>query len=91
MTMFTKLKQRFWIKLKWYDVVVHKNVITDCVKYVAMQCCHIAQWYDVLKRSGKAGMPFRTTSVQDDPTWRKTQFNSLLPCWMLIADGLRMS
>ena len=34
--------------------------------------------------SGKAGMPFRTTSVQDDPTWRTTQFNSLLPCWMLI-------
>ncbi|KAJ4445762.1 hypothetical protein ANN_12447 [Periplaneta americana] len=34
-------------------------------------------------------MPFRITSIQDDPAWRTTQFNSLLPCWMLIADGLR--
>ncbi|KAJ4426052.1 hypothetical protein ANN_27679 [Periplaneta americana] len=25
----------------------------------------------------------------DDPAWRTTQFNSLLPCWMLITDGLR--
>ena len=43
-----------------------------------------------LKRSGNAGMPFRTTSVLDDPTWRTTQFNSLLPLWMLIANGLHM-
>ena len=29
-------------------------------------------------------MLFRTTSVQDDSTWRTTQFNSLVPCWMQI-------
>ena len=43
-----------------------------------------------LKRFGKAGMPFRTTSIQDDTKWRTIQFISLLPCWMLIADGLRV-
>ena len=29
-------------KLKWHLVVVHKNVSKDCVKSVAIQCCHIA-------------------------------------------------
>ena len=72
-------------------VVVHKNVFRDCVKYVAMQHCHIAKWHDGLKRSRKAGKLFRTTSVQDDPKSRTKQFNSLLPCWMLIADGLCVS
>ena len=52
---------------------------------------YIAQWHDGLKRSGKAGMSFRTTSVQDDPTWRRTQINSLVSCWMLIAERLRVS
>ena len=70
---------------------VHKNVFRDCVKLVEMQICHIAQWHRGLKRSGKARMPFRTTSAQDDPTWKTTPFNSLLPCWMLIADGLHVS
>ena len=41
---------------------------------------------DRLKRSGKEGIPFRTTAVQNDPTWRTTQFNSLLSCWMQIAE-----
>ena len=31
------------------------------MKHVVMQCCHIAQWHDRLKRSGKAGMLVRTT------------------------------
>ncbi|PSN33214.1 hypothetical protein C0J52_22049 [Blattella germanica] len=31
------------------------------------------------------------SDYQDDRTWRTTPFNSLLPCWMLIADGLRVS
>ena len=42
-----------------------------------------------LTRSGRSGLQFRTISVQDDPTWRIKELNSLLPCWMLIADGLR--
>ena len=86
--MFTKLEHILGSKMKWCEVVVHKKVFKDCVKHVAMQGYHIARWYDGLKRSVKAGMPFRTTSVQDDPTWRTTQFNSLLTCWMLIAVGL---
>ena len=36
-------------------------------------------------------MPFRMTSVQAVPMWRTTVFNSLLPSWILIADGLRVS
>ena len=67
--------------MKWHEVVVHKNIFKDCVKHVAMQRCHIVQWHGELKRSGKAGMQFRTTSVQDDPMWKTTQINSLLPCW----------
>ena len=47
--------------------------------------------HDGLKHSKKAGMLFRTTFIQDNPMWRITKFNSLLPCWMLIADGLRVS
>ena len=35
-------------------------------------------------------MPFRITSIQNDPTWRTTQFNFLLSCSMLITDGLHM-
>ena len=31
-----------------------------------MQRCHIAQWYNGLKRSGKAGMPFRTTPMENN-------------------------
>ena len=40
----------------------------------------------MVKRSGKAGMPLRTTSVQDDPTWITTRFNSCFPvvCWSLM-------
>ncbi|KAJ4438669.1 hypothetical protein ANN_14616 [Periplaneta americana] len=40
-------------KLKWHEVIVHKNVFRDCVKHVAMQRCHIAQFHDGLNRSGK--------------------------------------
>ena len=31
--------------------------------------CHIAEWHDELEGYAKAGMPFRKTSVQEDPTW----------------------
>ena len=49
--------------------------------------------------SGDTVLPYCTVrvfwegrdAVQDDPTWRITQFNSLLPCSMLIVDGLRMT
>ena len=79
-------------KLKWHKFIVHKNVFRDSsITHVAMQCCHITQWHDGLKHSGKAGMPFRTTSIYDNPTWRTTRFNSLLPGWILIADGLHLS
>ena len=53
--------------MKWHDVVVHKNVFRDCVTYMAMQRCDIAQWHDGLKRPGRQGchseqLPYRTTS-----------------------------
>ena len=38
-------------------VVVHKNVFKDCMKHVVMQSCHVEQWHDGVKHSGKAGMP----------------------------------
>ena len=50
----------------------------NCVKHVAMQRWHIAQWHNGLKCTGKAGMPVRTTSLQDDPTWRT---NNSTPCF----------
>ena len=64
-----------------------------------MQRCHTAQWHDGLKRSGNAGMPFRTTSIQDNSIWRTTQFNSLLPvgclsqmdCGWIISGSRSMS
>ena len=51
----------------------------DCMKHMAMQRCHIAQWQDRLKLSGKAEITFRTTSLLDDPTWRTTQLASWFP------------
>ena len=48
--------------------------------HVAMKRCHIAQWRDGIKRSGKTGIPFRTTSVQDDPTWSSTPYFPI-GCW----------
>ena len=56
------------------------------MKHVTLQRSNKVQWYGGLKCSGKAGMPFRTLFVQEDPTWRTTQFNYLLPYWMLIDD-----
>ena len=50
---------------------------------------HIAQWHDGSKRSGKTGTPFRTTSAQEDPTWRTTQFKSLFPCSVRVSSGSR--
>ena len=47
----------------------------DCVKNVAMQCCHIAEWHNGLERSGQAGcrsgqLLYRTTPCgeQHGPT-----------------------
>ena len=81
--MFTKLEQRSWIKLKCHKVVIHKNDFRDCLKRMAMQRCHIAQWHDVLKRSVKAGMPFRTTSVQEYSTGEQHNSTPCFPdgCW----------
>ena len=88
--MFTKPEQRSWIKIEVVGCRSTQECIRDCVKHVVKQRYHIAQWYDGLKRSRKAGMPFRTTFVHDYPTWRTTNFNSLLPCRMLIG-SLSMS
>ena len=33
--------------MKWQDIVVHKNVFSDCVKYVAMPYHTLAQWVKV--------------------------------------------
>ena len=89
--MRTRLEQRSWIKIE----VARARSAQECFQRLHEACgdaaLPCAYWHDELKRSGRAGMPFRTTSVQDDPTWRTTQFNSLLPCWMLIADALRVS
>ena len=52
-------------KLKWHEIV-NKNVFRDCLKHVAMQRCHTAQWHDGLKHSGKTGMPFKTTSMENN-------------------------
>ena len=50
--------------------------------------CTVAWWVKAFWEGRDA---IKTISVQDDPMWRTTQFNSLLPCSMLIADGLRVS
>ena len=63
--------------------MVHKNVFWDYVKHVARQGYHIAQWHDGLKRSGKAEMPSRTTSVQDD---LRGEQHSATHCFPLDAD-----
>ncbi|KAJ4435526.1 hypothetical protein ANN_18142 [Periplaneta americana] len=67
-------------KLKWHEVIVHKNVFWDCVKHVAMQRCHITQLHDGLKRSGKAllhryqreGGDFLGRIVAMDETWTRS-------------------
>ncbi|KAJ4427402.1 hypothetical protein ANN_25024 [Periplaneta americana] len=67
-------------KLKWHEVIVHKNVFRDYVKHVAMQRCHIAQLHDGLKRSGKAllhryqrkGNDFLGRIVAMDETWTRS-------------------
>ena len=64
--------------MKWHEVVVHKNIFRDSAKQEAMQHCHIAQWHDGLKRSGKAGMPYRTT--------RSEEQRSSTPCFLLDSD-----
>ena len=45
-TMFTKVEQLHGSNLKCHEVVVHNTVFKNCVKHVAMQRCHIAQWQD---------------------------------------------
>ena len=40
----------------------------------------VARWVKTFREGGKAAMPFRTTSIQDDPMMRITQIDSLLPC-----------
>ena len=77
-------------KLKWHDVVVHKNVFRDYVKYMTMQRCHIAQWHDGLKRSGNAEMPFRATSYRTTHV-ENNAVQLLASCLLLFADGLCVS
>ena len=89
--MFTKLVQRSWIEIEVARCHCIQERFWDSVKHVKIQRCHIAQWDDGLKRSEMAGMPSKTASVQDDPTWRTTQVKFLLSCWMMIADGVRPS
>ena len=57
---------------------------------------HIAEWHDGLKSSGKAGMLFKTTALQDDP--RREQHSSTpcfhVGCWSQmdyawISSGIR--
>ncbi|KAJ4431735.1 hypothetical protein ANN_20337, partial [Periplaneta americana] len=58
------------------DVFIHR----DCVKHVVMQCCHISQLHDGLKRSGKAllhryqreGDDFLGRIVAMDETWTRS-------------------
>ncbi|KAJ4432887.1 hypothetical protein ANN_21526 [Periplaneta americana] len=52
-------------------------------------CADAALPYHTVARWVKAFREGRDV-VQDNPVWRTTQFNSLLPCWMLIANGLRL-
>ena len=62
--MFTKLEQLSWIKIE----VAWGRSTQECFQELREAsgdaALHIAQYG--LKRSGKAGMPLRTTSVHDD-------------------------
>ena len=59
--MFTKLEQRSWITIEVARCRSTQECFQGIREYVAMQRFHCAQRHDVLKRSGKAGMPFRKT------------------------------
>ena len=69
--MCTKLEKRSWIKTE----VAQGRSRQECFQGLREACGDAALLYrivahDVLTRSEKAGMPFRTTSVQDDQAWR---------------------
>jgi hypothetical protein len=82
----TKLEQRSWIKIE----VARGRSAQDCFQglreacgYTALPYRTVALWVKVFREGSDA--------VQDDSKLTTTQFSSLLPCWMLIADGLRVS
>jgi hypothetical protein len=84
--MFTKLEQCSWIKIE----VSQGRGAQDCFWGLREACDNtalpyltVAQWVKVFREGRDA--------VQDDPMLTTTQFSSLPPCWMLIADGLCVS
>ena len=65
--MFTKLEQRSWIKIeveRGCSTQERFQRLHEAYGNAALPYRMVAQ---CLKHSGKAGMPFRTISVQDDP------------------------
>ena len=77
--MLTKLEQCSWIKIE----VARGRSTQECFEELSEACCDAVFSYRTVRRvlnlSEKAGMSFRTTSVQDDPTWTPIELNSLLP------------
>ena len=84
--MCTKLGQRSWIKIE----VARGHSTQECFQGLQEACGDAALPYHIAARLVKAFQEGRD-AIQGDPTWRKTQFNSLLPCWMLIAIELHVS
>ena len=80
--MFTKLEQHSQIKIEEAHGHSTQKYFQGLHEAHGNAVLHIIQWHNGLKCSRKVGMPFRTTSIQDNPTWRTTQFNFLLLRWM---------
>ena len=82
--MFTKLEQHSWIKIE----VARGRSTHDCFQGLREACGTAALLYRTVAQWIKAfWMPaYRTTlrGGQHSP-------NSLFPCWIVIADGLRVS
>ncbi|KAJ4426670.1 hypothetical protein ANN_26468 [Periplaneta americana] len=85
---FAEMRSRIRHKLPNIRLTVKKTwgkpepgvVNWDCMKHVPMQRCHIAQWHDGLKRSGKAllhryqreGNDFLGRIIAMDETWTRS-------------------
>ena len=67
--MFTKLEQCSWIKIE----MARGRSTQECFEELSEACGDAVFSYrtvgGVLNLSQKAGMSFRTTSLQDDPRW----------------------
>ena len=79
--MFTKLEQRSWIKIE----VTRGRSTQEYFQGLREACCDAVLPYRTVARWVKAFREGRD-AVEDDP-----KFNHLLPCWILISDGLRVS